>query len=254
MLAGDAHHFDQTAGKLEQLNLSKKKPFESTLPTLEVREQNIEEAMRQYHQSRVLPFFQVLWDACKQFYANTALENHFFQMRMDMQDSRITTLEARLGRKAALLQGLPAWGVKEANLDYNIHYWCREAGLEPSSITSMTSRLVDQRSSLVRLEFLTETQRNTFNQRCEGVKCEWNISYQKCKMRTDPDITSRDRIGKQPFYALLDFSERSCPKLKKVGMMNLMLISAHCRYTHFALPPVEHFFHKSDMYWIPDFP
>ena len=160
--------------------------------------------MRQYHQSTVLPSFQVLWDACKQFYANTSLENHFSQMRVDMQDSRLTTLEARLGRRSILPKGLPAWGVKKPNLDYNINYGCQQAGLDPSSIASMTSHLVDQRSTIVRLEFMTETQRNAFNQHCKGVKCEWNINYQRLKMRPEPDITSSDRIAKQPFYALLE--------------------------------------------------
>ena len=67
LLSDDTQHFDQQTGTLQKFNLSKKRPFESTLPTLEGQEQNIEEAMRQYHQSTVLPSFQVLWDACKQF-------------------------------------------------------------------------------------------------------------------------------------------------------------------------------------------
>ena len=79
LLSDDTQHFDQQTGTLQKLNLSKKRPFEATLPTLELQEQNIEEAMRQYHQSTVLLSFQVLWDACKQFYANTSLENHFLR-------------------------------------------------------------------------------------------------------------------------------------------------------------------------------
>ena len=111
LLFDDTQHFDQQTGTLQKLNLSKKRPFESTWPTLEVQEQNIEDAMRQYHQSTVLPSFQVLWYACKQFYANTSLANYFSHMRMDMQDSRLTTLEARLGRRSILIKGLPARGV-----------------------------------------------------------------------------------------------------------------------------------------------
>ena len=215
LLSDDTQHFDEQTGTLQKLNLSKKRPFEATLPTLELQEQNIEEAMRQYHQTTVLPSFQVLWDACKQFYANTTLENHFAQLRLDMQDSRLTTLEARLGRRSVLLKGLPAWGVKKSTLDYNIHYWCQQAGLDPSCIASMTSHLVDRDTAILRLEFMTEQQRNAFTQHCKGVKCEWQINYQRYKMRTEPDITSSDRIAKQPFYALLEILREILPASEK---------------------------------------
>ena len=118
-------------------------------------------------------------------------------------------------RRASLSEGARSLGNQQIQPDYNIHFWCKQAGLEPSSVTSMTSHLVDQGSSLVRLEFLTEMQRNTFNQHCKGVKCEWNINYQKCKMRAEPDITSSDRIAQQPFHALLGIFREILPRNEK---------------------------------------
>ena len=151
----------------------------------------------------------------KRKHANTSLENHFSQMRLDMQDSRLTTLEARLGRRSVLLKGLPSWGARKAALDYNIHSWCQQAGLDPSCIASMTSHLVDRDNAILRLEFMTESQRNSFTQHCKGVKCEWSINYQRYKTRTEPDITSSDRIAKQPFYALVEIFRDILPTSEK---------------------------------------
>ena len=89
-----------------------------------------------------------------------------------------------------------------SNISY--HYWCQQAGLDPSCIASMTSHLVDRDNAILRLEFMTESQRITFTQHCKGLKCEWKINHQRHKMRTEPDITASDRISKKPFYALLE--------------------------------------------------
>ena len=144
-------------------------------------------------------------------------------------------------------------GSSESFFD-NINYWCQQAGLDPSCIASMTSHLVDRDNAIQRLEFMTEAQRNSFTQPRKGVKCEWSINYQRYKMRTEPDITSSDRIAKQPSYALLEIFRDILPTSENDGMENLMLTSTHCRSTHSELPPAEHFYHKSAMYWMPGFP
>ena len=254
LLSDDTQHFDQQTGTLQKLSLSKKRPFEATLPTLEVQEQNIEEAMRQYHQSTVLPSFQVLWDACKQFYANTSLENHFSQMRLDMQDSRLTTLEARLGRRSVLLKGLPAWGVRKspwtttftigANKQDLIHHVLL---LWPATLWTETMPYLDwnlwQKLSVIHLLSIAK---------------EWNVNSKSTTRDTrcapSQTLHHQTELPSSHFMHYWKFSEISSLQVKKDGMENLMQTSTHCRYTHSELPPAEPFYLKPVMYWIPDLP
>ena len=48
LFADGPQHFDQTTEKLEKLNLSKTRPFESILPTLDFQEQNIDDQYSEF--------------------------------------------------------------------------------------------------------------------------------------------------------------------------------------------------------------
>ena len=92
-------------------------------------EEKIKDAMLQYHNNTLMPNLKVLQEACQQFYLSTNLEHHYTQIQLDMVDSRLRTLEARLGNKSLLLKGLPSFGFTKSNLDYNLKYWCQQANV-----------------------------------------------------------------------------------------------------------------------------
>eukprot|EP00435_Cladocopium_sp_Y103_P057950 s818_g20.t1 len=101
LTAPDTLHFDPEHGKLQKIDLTKKRPFTDIttvdIPTIETSEVQIRDVMKQYHQSTFLPNHQFMLQACKQFYSNTMLEQYYTQLQIDTMDTRIKTLEARLG-------------------------------------------------------------------------------------------------------------------------------------------------------------
>lgn len=129
LLSDHAQHLNPETKALETIDLSKERPFETSPLLLPQQESDITEAMKQYHQTTIMPSFQALTDACKQFYSTTVFENHYAQLKFGMHDPRITTLEARVSRRRLLLKGLPSWGFNKANLDWNISYWLKNCGL-----------------------------------------------------------------------------------------------------------------------------
>ena len=102
-----------------------------------------------------------------------------------MQDSRLTSLEARIPRRCALLKGFPSWGFNRTSLEYNIKYWIERAGLRWDKVVAI---LLDSNSSILRLEFSTENQKIKFMQHCKSVKCEWILDYSKSKMKIENGI------------------------------------------------------------------
>ena len=76
LLADDTQHFDQTAAKMEKLNLSKKRPFESTLPTLDIQEQNVEDHFSDLRDSKL---GHGECDLCKYHQFFIKLEKNFHQ-------------------------------------------------------------------------------------------------------------------------------------------------------------------------------
>lgn len=125
VLTDNAQHFNPETNLLETINLSKKKPFEQTPLLLPEQEQEIIEAMKKYRQDTILPSFQAFTDACKQFYSSTIYESHYSQMKFDMQDSRLTMLEAGVSRKCFLLKGLPSSGYNKGNLTGTLAFGSR---------------------------------------------------------------------------------------------------------------------------------
>jgi len=112
LTAPEVQHFNTDSGKMEKLDLSKKRPFNSIteVPILATSEEKIKEAMMQYHQDTFLPNLNALIDNCHKFYHNTVHELYYNQLKVDMIDSRLKTLEARFGNKSLLIKGLPEIG------------------------------------------------------------------------------------------------------------------------------------------------
>eukprot|EP00435_Cladocopium_sp_Y103_P021981 s3957_g5.t1 len=133
----DTLHYDPDQGKLQKLDLTKKRPFTDLtpveVPTIETSEVKIRDAMLQYHQSTFLPNHQFMLQACKQFYANTMMEQYYTQLQIDTMDTRVKTLEARLGNRSLILKGLPATGFNRYNLDWNLKFWCERSNVATAS-------------------------------------------------------------------------------------------------------------------------
>lgn len=55
ILSDHASHFNPENGSMEELQLSKKRPFESSPPTIKLAEDQIAKAMQSYHQGAFLP-------------------------------------------------------------------------------------------------------------------------------------------------------------------------------------------------------
>lgn len=167
--------------------------------------------MIQYHQSTVLPNFNFLQEACKLFYQATQLESYYSQLQLDMIDSRLRTIEPRLGSKSILLKGLPAVGFR-TNLEYHFKYWAQQAGVSYDLVSSFTNHMYDSDSSILRLEFLTESAKVSFSKYLKDNKCEWNINYNKTKCKQEPDLSTSDRLAKQPYYTLLELLPSVLPQ------------------------------------------
>ena len=120
LTAPEVQHFNTDSGKMEKLDLSKKRPFNSIteVPILATSEEKIKEAMMQYHQDTFLPNLNALIDNCRKFYHNTIHELYYSQLKVDMMDSRLKTLEARFGNKSLLIKGLPAHGHNRTELEH----------------------------------------------------------------------------------------------------------------------------------------
>ena len=73
--------------------------------------------MLQYHLATFLPNHNFLIEARKQFYSDTFLEHYYTNTQVDTMDTRLKTLEAKIGNKALLHRGLPATGFTRNNLD-----------------------------------------------------------------------------------------------------------------------------------------
>ena len=58
----------------------------------------------------MLPNHNFLIEARKQFYSRTFLEHYRTNTQIDNTDTRLKTLDAKIGNKALLLRGLPATG------------------------------------------------------------------------------------------------------------------------------------------------
>ena len=126
---------------MEKLDLSKKRPFNSIteVPILATSEEKIKEAMMQYHQDTFLPNLNALIDNCRKFYHNTIHELYYNQLKVDMMDSRLKTLEARFGNKSLLIKGLPAHGHNRTELERNVWHYFQKSGVSWECLAAMST-------------------------------------------------------------------------------------------------------------------
>ena len=199
---------------MEKLDLSKKRPFNSIteVPILATSEEKIKEAMMQYHQDTFLPNLNALIDNCRKFYHNTIHELYYNQLKVDMMDSRLKTLEARFGNKSLLIKGLPAHGHNRTELERNVWHYFQKSGVSWECLAAMSTHTLKTDGSVMRLEFTTEIVSNEFFQHMRNTKNAWLIhgkEYGKAKVKND--IRTSDRLSLQPYYALLDLSQGILP-------------------------------------------
>ena len=214
----NVQHFNPETGAIEDLNMAKKRLFDHVdqPPTLDKAENEIKEAMIQYHSGTVLPNFQALYQACHEFYLNTTHELYYSQMKQDMVDTRLKALEARQSNKTVLVKGLPAHGYNKTQLENNVYHFMQRAGLEWECLASMHTHTLSTSNSIMRLEFMTEMQKNQFFQHMRTTKNIWRIwgeDYGKAKV--EHDISTDDRLAQQPFYTILDI----LPKILDTDMV-----------------------------------
>eukprot|EP00435_Cladocopium_sp_Y103_P059895 s135_g21.t1 len=143
------------------------------------------------------------------------LEQPHAQLQIDTMDTRIKTLEARLGNRSILLKGLPATGFTKYNLDWNIKCWGERSNVPFDSIASMPNHLLNSNSTIPRLEFTTETYRSQFYNYIKNSRLEWGINRQRYRVKAEPDISTSDRLAKQPFYTLLELFRQLLPDSDK---------------------------------------
>ena len=109
----DAHHYDPDKGKLQKIDLTKKRPFTDLQSVeLHLRFKRPKSRMQCYSTTKAtaLPNNRSMLEACQQFYSNTMLEQYYTQIQIDTRDYRIKTIEAKMGNKVLLLRRLPAAG------------------------------------------------------------------------------------------------------------------------------------------------
>ena len=83
---------------------------------------------------------------------NTSFEQYYTSIQLDTMDTRLKTLEAKMGNKAILLRGLPATGFTKNNLDWNLKYLCEKAEISFDQVSSSSNYIINSDSSILRLE------------------------------------------------------------------------------------------------------
>ena len=112
-----------------------------------------------------------------------------------------------MGNKSILLRGLPATGFNKNNVDWNLKYFCERADISFDQVSSISNYIVNTDSSILRLEFLTETLRNKFFTYAKANQFEWGFNQKKFKVKIEEDVNSSDRLARQPSYTLGNFQE-----------------------------------------------
>ena len=211
--SSESKYFNTETGAIENVDLTKKRPFSDCAVTVPENEQRLSEAMLSYHQTSVLPNLQVLQQACEQFDNNTQDELFFQQLRNEMMDSRLRSLEASKAQRCLLIKGLPATGFNKAQLDYNLNFWLTKAEVPKDQIVSMTNHVISTNASIMRLEFVTEGSKRRFQAFMRSGKQTWRISGQDVgKAKTESDLSADERLAVQPFYALMDIIQSHGPR------------------------------------------
>ena len=128
------------------------------------------------------------------------------------------------------MRTIAATGFTKNNIDWNLKYSCERADISFDQVSSISYYIVNTDSSILRLEFLTETLRNKFFTYAKANRLEWAFNQKKFKNKLEADVNSSDKLARQPFYTLLEFSGGSFQKKNKDPEDNSKVISTHCRF------------------------
>ena len=199
--------YNPTDGTWEAQSTAKKRDFGSTvdrsIPNL-TAEDNVQQAMLQYHQRSVLPSLDQLHLCCDSFYKMAQHEFSVIQHSLERHASQLNTLERSRANKTILLLDLPPLFNKKS-LDTNIGYYLQATGLSWNDVAALHNHMVSSQSAVVRLEFVTETQAQTFRDTMRQGRRYWrDPQSQDCKIRVEQDQPTDDRVAMQPYFALLD--------------------------------------------------
>ena len=199
--------YNPADGTWEAQTTAKKRDFGSTvdrsIPNL-TAEDNVQQAMLQYHQRSVLPSLDQLHLCCDSFYKMAQHEFSVIQHSLERHASQLNTLERSRANKTILLLDLPPLFNKKS-LDTNIGYYLQATGLSWNDIAALHNHMVSSQSAVVRLEFVTETQAQTFRDTMRQGRRYWrDPQSQDCKIRVEQDQPTDDRVAMQPYFALLD--------------------------------------------------
>ncbi|CAE7679736.1 unnamed protein product [Symbiodinium sp. CCMP2592] len=199
--------YNPTDGTWSEQPTTKKRDFgsitERAMPNL-TAEDNVQQAMLQYHQKSILPSLDQLQMCCDQFYKMAQHEFAMTQYTLDRHSSQLQVLERSKANKTILLLDLPPIFNKKT-LDANVGYYLQAAGLQWDQVAAMHNHMVSSASSLVRLEFLTEQQAAQFRDQMRQGRRYWRDPQQQDhKIRIEQDQPLEDRLAMQPYYALLE--------------------------------------------------
>ncbi|OLP82167.1 hypothetical protein AK812_SmicGene37210 [Symbiodinium microadriaticum] len=199
--------YNPADGTWEAQTTAKKRDFGSTvdrsIPNL-TAEDTVQQAMLQYHQRSVLPSLDQLHLCCDSFYKMAQHEFSVIQHSLERHASQLNTLERSRANKTILLLDLPPLFNKKS-LDTNIGYYLQATGLSWNDIAALHNHMVSSQSAVVRLEFVTETQAQTFRDTMRQGRRYWrDPQSQDCKIRVEQDQPTDDRVAMQPYFALLD--------------------------------------------------
>ena len=131
--------YNPTDGTWEAQSTAKKRDFGSTvdrsIPNL-TAEDNVQQAMLQYHQRSVLPSLDQLHLCCDSFYKMAQHEFSVIQHSLERHASQLNTLERSRANKTILLLDLPPLFNKKS-LDTNIGYYLQATGLSWNDVAAL---------------------------------------------------------------------------------------------------------------------
>ena len=184
---------------LPKVDLTKKRPFKAIqsieLPTLEVQESQIKDAMMQCHENTFMPNHACLLEACKQFYTHASLEQYDTNIQLDTIDTRLKTLDAKLAINLSFFEDYQPLDSPRTT----------SSGILSTFVKGLTSPLIRFPLSPTTLSIQTpaflglnswETLRNKFFTYAKANRLEWGFNQKRCKVKIEADVNSSDSLAR----------------------------------------------------------
>ena len=153
-----------------------------------------------------------LYELCDHFYSHVAQEFATTQYAMDRMSTQVAALEKSRCNKTILLQGLPPTMNKKV-VDANVGHYLSQASQGWEAVAAVHNHQISTANSVVRLEFLTEFQADSFKQQMRATRKYWRDSaYSDHRVKFESDVPTEERLACQPFYALIDLFAELFPQ------------------------------------------